>query len=241
MIEYDDRGWSVRFAEALMPKTANGINLDADIARARSENLETEFRGNLLGRLRPGRSGAIRLLSYVNHANMGSYREAIDAFLAGQGTQPDITAHRRQGRRKYGFGVNVEQGLTSDVNFFGRWGWNDGRNESFAYTEVDRTLELGADLKGDACRRRHDKIGGAFMLNAISGDHRRYLALGGLGFLLGDGALTYGREKIIEGYYRLHVWRGTFASFDLQRVWNPGYNQARGPVIVPTLRAHVDF
>lgn len=241
MIEYDDGRWSARFAETLMPKVANGINLDADIARARSENLETEFRGNLLGKLRPGRNGVIRLLSYVNHANMGSYREAIDAFLAGQGTQPDITAHRRQGRIKYGFGVNVEQELTSHVSLFGRWGWNDGRNESFAYTEVDRTLELGADLKGDVWRRKHDKIGADFVLNAISGDHRRYLALGGLGFLLGDGALTYSREKIVEGYYTLHIWRGTFASFDLQRIWNPGYNQVRGPVIVPTLRAHVDF
>lgn len=241
MIEYDDRTWSLRFAEVLMPKTANGINLDADITRARSENLETEFRGNFLGRLRRGHTGAIRLLSYVNHADMGSYREAIEAFLAGQGARPDITAHRRQGRIKYGLGLDFEQELTSHLNFFGRWGWNDGRNESFAYTEVDRTLELGADLKGQGWRRRNDKIGGVFTMNAISGDHRRYLALGGLGFLLGDGGLTYGREKIAEGYYTLHVWRGMFASFDLQRIWNPGYNQDRGPVIVPTLRAHVDF
>ena len=85
-------------------------------------------------------------------------------------------------------------------------------------------------------RRKLDKIGGAYVVNAISGDHRRYLALGGKGFLLGDGALTYGRERIFEGYYTSHLWRGLFASFDLQHVTNPGYNQDRGPVWVPSLR-----
>jgi hypothetical protein len=106
IVEYDDARWSVRFAEALMPKTANGINLDADIARARSENVEFEFRDNFLGHLRPGRSGMVRLLSYINHGDMGSYREAIKAFLAGQDKTPDVTKHRQQGRIKYGFGAN---------------------------------------------------------------------------------------------------------------------------------------
>ena len=32
MLEYADRAWAVRFAEALMPKVANGIHLDADIS-----------------------------------------------------------------------------------------------------------------------------------------------------------------------------------------------------------------
>ena len=79
------------------------------------------------------------------------------------------------------------------------------------------------------------------MANAIVAAHQQYLALGGLGFILGDGALTYGPEKIFEGFYTAHVWRGLFASFDLQHVNNPGYNQARGPVLVPGLRFHVDF
>ncbi len=40
MFEYHDRNYIVRFAEALMPKVANGIHLDADLARARAENVE---------------------------------------------------------------------------------------------------------------------------------------------------------------------------------------------------------
>jgi high affinity Mn2+ porin len=237
IVEYDDRSWSLRFAEVLMPKVANGIHLDADVTRARSENLETDVRGNRLLH----RAGKVRLLGFVNHANMGSYREAIDAFLSGKGARPDITAVRRQGRIKYGFGLNLEQEIPGHVTLFGRLGWSDGRNESFAYTEVDRTIEVGAGLPGNSWKRRNDRVGAAITINALSGDHRRYLALGGVGFLLGDGALTYGREKILEGYYTLHVWRGTFASFDLHRIWNPGYNQDRGPAIVPGLRLHVDF
>ncbi len=237
MVEYDDGRWSVRFAEALMPKVANGIQLDADLARARSENFETDYRGGFLHH----RDGVVRLVAYLNDANMGSYREAIDQFLAGKTSQPDIIATRRQGRHKYGVDLNFEQNLTDKVRAFGRWGWNDGRNESFVYTEVDRALELGGDYSGDAWRRKNDRAGAAFSLNAISGDHARYLALGGIGFLLGDGALNYGREKIFETYYTAHVWRGTFVSFDLQHVNSPGYNRDRGPVLVPGLRLHVDF
>jgi high affinity Mn2+ porin len=241
LIEYDDGAWSLRFAEALMPKVANGLQLDADLARARAENAEVDHEGNLLGRLRPGRAGTIRVLAYVNHGNMGSYREAINAFLSHQDQFPDITKHRRQGRVKYGLGANFEQELTARVRIFGRFGWNEGHNESFVYTEVNQALEFGGDWQGAAWHRRHDRMGGAFSLNALSGDHRRYLALGGLGFLLGDGALHYARERIFEGYYTAHVWRGTFVSFDLQHVTNPGYNRDRGPVLVPGARLHVDF
>lgn len=237
MVEYDDRRWSARFAEALMPKVANGENLDADLTRARSENMELEFRRHFL----PRRDGRLRVLSYVNHADMGSYRQAIAEFLAHRTPVPDIVATRQQGRIKYGFGVNAEQVLGHGVRAFARWGWNNGRTESFAYTEVDQTVTGGADLEGAAWHRRSDKVGAAFISNAISGDHREYLRLGGTGFLLGDGNLNYGRERIFEGYYTAHLWRGVFASVDLQHVTNPGYNRDRGPVLVPSLRLHVDF
>jgi high affinity Mn2+ porin len=237
MVEFDAGRWSLRFAEALMPKVANGIHLDADLARARSENVEAELRGHFL----PHRAGVVRALSYVNHADMGSYHEAIEAFLAGRDKVPDVTQHRRQGRIKYGFTANFEQALTGNLTAYGRFGWNEGHNESFAYTEVDQHVSFGAALAGPAWHRRYDRLGGAFALNAISGDHRRYLALGGSGFLLGDGNLNYGRERIFEGYYTAHIWRGTFVSIDLQHLDNPGYNRDRGPVLVPAARLHIDF
>ena len=237
IVEYDDHWWTVRFAEALMPKIANGIYLDADVARARAENLEIEARGNRFAH----RAGTVRLLGYLNHADMGNYSEANAEFLAGKTATPDIVATREEGRHRYGFGLNFEQEIAPKVSVFGRLGWSDGHNEAFCYTEDDRTAEAGAFADGHLWRRAGDRAGAAFVANGIVAAHQQYLALGGLGFLLGDGALTYGQEKIFEGFYTAHLWRGLFASYDFQHINDPGYNQARGPVAVSAVRFHVDF
>ena len=237
MAEYEDRNWGVRFSEALMPKVANGATLDYDVLRAHAENIEFEFRPEL----QKGKHTVLRLLSFVNHANMGSYREAIQAFLAGTDSKPTIVAHRRQGRIKYGFGLNTEQELTKTVRIFGRLGWNEGQNESYVYTEVDMAEEVGADWRLERWRRPNDKLGLAFMSNGISRLHQLYLKLGGNGFLLGDGRLTYGREDILESYYTAHLWRGIYMSPGIQWITHPGYNKDRGPVIVPGLRLHLEL
>jgi high affinity Mn2+ porin len=237
MLEYHDGPWAIRFAEALTPKVANGIHLDADLSRARSENVEFELHGALLKR----RAGTLRLLSFVNHANMGSYSEAVDSFLAGVTPTPDITAHPLRTTVKYGFGLNFEQPINKWMGLFGRWGWNEGQHESYAYTEVDQTYLIGMGGTGSAWGRRADRLGFTFVSNGISRDHQKYLALGGLGFLLGDGRLNYGRENIEELYYTLHLWRGIYPSFGLQHINNPGYNRDRGPVLVPSLRLHLEF
>jgi carbohydrate-selective porin OprB len=237
MLEYHDRWWGVRFAEALMPKVANGIHLDADMARARAENIEFEFHKETIRH----QQGVLRLLTFVNHANMGDYRQAVDNFLAGLTPIPEITAHPLQTTTKYGFSANFEQPLNDWMGVFGRWGWNEGQHESYAYTEVDQTDQIGVAFNGKAWRRKWDRTGAVFVSNGISRDHQQYLALGGNGFLLGDGRLNYGRENIFETYYTLHAWRGIYPAFGLQHINDPGYNRDRGPVLVPTLRLHVEF
>ena len=240
--EYDDKAWSARYALALMPTVANGIDLDWNLRRASGQNWEFELRkspfGSLLG---ADRKGVVRVLSYVNHAHMGLYREANKAFLSGEDSKPEITKHETFGAVKYGFTLNAEQELTSNLRAFTRVGWNEGQHESFAYTEVDQTVEFGGDYSGRSWSRPYDKLGVAFVSNAIKKDHQDYLKLGGLGFLLGDGKLNYSREDILEGYYNLHTWRGVYYALDLQYVNHPGYNQDRGPVLVESVRMHVDF
>jgi high affinity Mn2+ porin len=234
--EFYDGNWAFRFGEMLMPTVANGITLDWDLARARGENFEFEYHPSLM----KSRQTVIRPLAFVNHANMGNYREAIDGYLSGKDPTPDITEYRKQGRGKYGFGLNTEQELTSTLRMFARLGWNEGANESFAYTEIDRTAAVGVDWAPKVWNRPSDRIGSAFIDNGLSGDHRRYLALGGLGFILGDGGLTYGQERIWETYYTFHIWRGVSVATDLQRIWNPGYNEVRGPVFVYSFRLHLE-
>ena len=152
--EYDDRAWSARYVIALMPTVANGTNLDWNLRRARGENFEAELRrgpASLLGR-RSGlrvRKGAVRLLAFVNHADMGVYRDANKRALADRLAMgnpllaPEIAAHLPTTTVKYGVGLNFEQELPANLRLFGRFGWNEGQHESFAYTEVDQTFALG--------------------------------------------------------------------------------------------------
>jgi high affinity Mn2+ porin len=234
IVEYQGPRFELRFGEMLMPTVANGIDLDWKISKNRAENLELEIKY----RRRTEWAGTVRLLAYQNYAKMGSYREAIDTFV---GATPDITASRRDGRAKRGLGVNVIQNLWGTVRAFARLGWNDGSTETFAYTEIDNTLELGGDVRGVSWKRPDDKVGLACVSNGLSSVHRAYLRLGGQGFILGDGGLTYGRETIFEQYYNFHVWRGGFLAEDVQFVANPGYNSDRGPVWVFSLRGHLEF
>ncbi len=234
MADYEDRNWGFRFVEALMPKVANGIDLVWKPWQAHSENWQYELRCGLI----PKKPGAVRLLAYTNYANMGIYRDAV---AQAKGGVPEITNHPWHITRKYGFGINVEQNLTRNLTAFGRFGWNNDKTESFAFTEVGQTFSGGLGVNGVLWHRRYDRAGIAVVSNAISKDHQIYLADGGSGFLLGDGALNYGRENIVESYYTVHVWRGIYIAPGVQYIDNPGYNRARGPVVVPGLRAHVEF
>lgn len=237
VVDYEDRNWGFRFAEGLMPKVANGIDLVWKPWQAHAENWEYELRNGIV----PKKGGVIRLLAYTNYANMGIYRNAIAQFQAGLVTAPNITNHPWHITRKYGFGANLEQNLARDITAFARWGWDDGKTESFAYTEVDLTIAEGVTVNGARWHRKQDRAGVAFVSNGIKKDHQIYLADGGLGFLLGDGKLNYGRENTVESYYTAHVWRGIYVAPGVQHINNPGYNRDRGPVVVPTLRLHLEF
>jgi high affinity Mn2+ porin len=235
--DYEDRSWGLRFAEGLMPIVANGINLVWRPWQAHAENYEFELRRGLI----PKKDGVIRLLAYTNYANMGIYRNAIANFEDGLTPIPEIDVHPWHITRKYGFGVNLQQSLTRYLSAFARFGWDNGKTESFAYTEDDETVLLGLGAYGSWWHRNQDRAGFAFVSNGICKYHQTYLADGGYGFLLGDGGLAYGRENIVETYYTAHLWRGLYVGPDLQHINNPGYNRDRGPVLFPGFRLHLEF
>jgi high affinity Mn2+ porin len=229
--------FNLRFAEALLPKISTGVDLDYDVRHVHQENIELDYSTYTF----QGYGSHVRLLSFVSHSTLGIYQNANNAFLSGQDPTPDITAHRRAGVVKPGFGVNLEQDLPKNFRAYFRAGWNDGRYESFSLTEMNNEVSFGADLTGDAWHRSLDRIGSAFVNSGLSSQHREYLALGGLGFELGDGALSYGRESASETYYTAHVKGGLYLAAQLSFINNPGFNRARGPVVVPGVRAHIDF
>ncbi|HEV3196431.1 MAG TPA: carbohydrate porin [Bryobacteraceae bacterium] len=232
--EFHTRNWSLRYASAAMPRVANGLRLDHRLFRNRGDMFEGEYRYAV-----NQHPGAIRLLHYQNRANAGAYAEAI-RLAELNGGPPVVTATRRNGRLKYGFGLNLEQELTKEIGVFARLGWNDGKTESFAFTAIDRLATGGISIAGRRWHRPFDTVATELTVSGTSGVHALYLARGGYDFLIGDGRLQYGPEYVSETYYSARLLPWLFASFDLQHVSNPAYNQERGPLWIPSIRLHVE-
>lgn len=232
--EYIDRGWAVRVGRFIQPREPNGQQLDPHIARHYGDQLELQRDYEAA----PGAPGTVRLLAWRNKARMARY---ADALAAAAGGAPSLDAVRGPEHTKAGAGMNVEQALGAELGLFGRAMWADGRTETYAFTEADRSASFGAALKGTRWGREADTLGLALASNHLSGGHRAVLAQGGLTFFLGDGQLRYQPERIVEAYY---AWQPTPAftvSADVQRIAHPGYNADRGPVNAFGLRLHTEL
>lgn len=243
--EWINPDFAVRLGFFQMPVMANGIQLASYLPDNNGENLEVELHPKAMATA--AGPGIIRLLAYRNMAHMGNY-EASLRLAAQTHTTPDIVDTESNGNVKYGFGLNFEAPLRDGGNtgIFGRLGWDDGATESFAYTECDRHVDVGYQLSGAHWRRPDDVFAIDVLENGIVTAHQQYLAEGGLGFLLGDGNLSYGPERIAESYYNYQISKdGAAANFfvgpDFQYIEDPGYNSARGPVSVLSFRAHLEY
>ena len=106
------------------------------------------------------------------------------------------------GAVKYGFGLNVEQELTDNLRVFGRFGWNEGQHESFAYTEVDQTVEFGGDYRrqraGLAPTTSSASPSSPTPSSATTSTISRSAASASSS---ATASLNYAREDILEGYY----------------------------------------
>jgi hypothetical protein len=233
--------YALRLGSFQMPTLANGNHFDPDLRRGRGDHAELTV-------LVPGSATIVRLLGFVNHARMGSYQLALDRAAAARAartadTIPDIVATGAPGRRKYGVGLNLEQPLADEgeTGLFARFGWSDGENESFAFTEVDRHASAGLQVSGVHWGRTGDRFGVAGLAHGIVAVHQLYLAAGGVGFLLGDGQLSYGPEQILEGYYRAQLGDYLQVGPDLQLIRHPGYNRDRGVAKVIAFRVNLRY
>ncbi|HET7765606.1 MAG TPA: carbohydrate porin [Burkholderiales bacterium] len=233
-LEYFDGGWALRAARFMMPKQSNGLALNPRIFYSFGDQVELEH-AHTLG----SQAGKLRLLAYRNQADMGGYRDSL-ADAAAAGATPDLATSRKK-RVKYGFGISLEQSVSSSVGVFARASWNNGEAEEFAFTEIDRSVSAGFLIKGTAWSRESDSLGVALVRDGVSGPHRDYLAAGGLGFFIGDGRLSYRTENIFEAFYSLGVVKEVWVSADFQRIFDPAYNSDRGPVSVASARFHYGF
>jgi hypothetical protein len=234
-LEYFHDDSRLRVGRFIQPKEPNQLALDPRIFKHYGDQIEIE-RAYALAE----RPGKVRFLAFRNVARMARYQDALD-LAAQTGGAPDINAVRTVERVKRGFGFNFEQEISSSAGLFARASWADGQTETYAFTEIDRSLSGGVSVKGGTFGRPQDTLGMAYVRNALSTAHRDYLAAGGLGFFLGDGALNYRPEVILETYYSLNVAKDAWFSADFQRISNPGYNADRGPASVISARLHYGF
>jgi high affinity Mn2+ porin len=229
------KNWIFRYALTAMPKEANESNMEFKLGKAQGMVLEIE-RDNI-GRKDATHFWNVHVGAFFNQARMGNYQQSVQKAIANS-TIPDITDSREYGRTKYGYYAGADY----NSNFFHymiKASWSDGKNETWAFTEIDRSIAVGMRMDGELWKRKKDNAGIAYVGNGLSKDHRNYLAMGGYGFIIGDGKLNYGMEQIVEAYYNWNVGKYFFISPDYQFVLHPAYNKDRGPAHVLSVRVHV--
>jgi high affinity Mn2+ porin len=233
VLQFISPKWEVRYGAALMPKTANGDKMNWDVKHSLSQTLEAVHNYTIHNRV-----GHLRVLGFYTYTGMGNYLQSLRLSP----DSPDVMATRRYGRNKFGWGVSFDQELTDYLGMFMRFSWNDGRNETWAFTEIDRSISGGIVVKGSRWKRNRDEAGIALVISGLSDEHRKYVAAGGKGFILGDGRLNYGPENVFEFDYKASLYKDyLFLSVAYQLVLNPGYNIDRGPVNVFSVRLHAEI
>lgn len=235
--------WTLRAGYFQLPGSKNGFTADDRLLMIPAAGSSGKFfqswgtaveieRRYQLGAL----PGAVRVLGWADEANLLNYRQAT-LLLRAHGNHADLTAARAY-RYKHGFGLNFEQRLTTTLGVFSRLGWNDGQSEGWMYTDAHWTASLGTRLIGSRWHRPGDSAGFAFVASGASRSAQAFLQAGGTDILSGDGALSYGSEKLTELYYSFPVSPSLTATPDFEYARNPAFNHARGPVPIFALRLH---
>lgn len=233
--EWYKGAWALRAGLFDLSRVPNQPALEIDFSQYQV-NGEVEHR-HVLG----GHPGAVRVGFFFTRGRLTRLSDAITYYNA-IGSVPTDLAPLRKMTDKWGVHVNAEQEVSDSFGFFLRAGYGDGKVEADDFTDIDRTFAIGGQMKGKAWGRASDRIGLAGVVNGISKLHQQFLADGGLGTLVGDGALPHpGDEWIIESYYGWQVIRGTSVTLDYQFIANPAYNRDRGPAHVFALRLHSGF
>ena len=134
--------------------------------------------------------------SYVNHAHMGLYRDADQGLSLRR--RSDSGDHEARDVRRGEVRLRPQRRAGADARICASLAASAGTRASTSPSPTPRStrpLSLAATTRAEAWSRPYDKLGVAFVSNAIKADHQAYLKLGGLGFLLGDGKLNYAPRR----------------------------------------------
>jgi high affinity Mn2+ porin len=235
-VELYEGPWAIRTAAMDLSTVPNSPDLTGGLFRQFQLDEEIEYDQTWLA----GRTGKIKLLGFASRGQMGRFDDAL-AHAALTGAAPD-TALVRHYRTRLGVALNVEQPVSDHGGLFLRAGLDQGRYETYEYTDIDRTVAGGGQIDGARWGRKDDTVALALVVSGISQAHEAYLAAGGLGVLVGDGRLPHpGAEAVVETYYSLAIVKGVHLTLDSQTLVNPAYNRDRGPAEVIGLRLHGQY
>jgi len=234
-VEWKQNWWTLRAGGFQLSTVPNGYDIDPKIGHQYMAVTEFETRYNLFGQ-----PGEVKLLAFGDNGNFAKFKDVINLAISQGNLPPDVTA-LQQRHFKPGMGVNFEQQIMPGFGIFARASMSDGRYQTVDYTDVDRQITGGVVAEGQFWGRDKDTIGFALAASGISGDHQKYFALGGLGTYIGDGALSYASEHVLETFYKIGINKYTHLTFDYQLLDNPGYNSSRGPANVFGLRLRAEF
>jgi high affinity Mn2+ porin len=234
---YND--WAFRLSRMTGPVEPNLLPIDWDILKHYGDQFEIEHKHFI-----NTHEGKIRLISWRDRAVLASFSDATSYLLSHPGTDPQTIFNVRGGdKTKYGFGINMEQELASDVGYFLRVMKADGKTETYAFTEVDESFSTGLLLNGEYWKRFNDSFGVALSQNMLSKERRTYLESGGISYFIGDGGnnFCYKPEIYSELFYSINLIKKTWLTLDYQHIANPAYNANRGPIEVYAFRLHTEF
>jgi high affinity Mn2+ porin len=232
LFELNQPRWALRAGYFLLPAVANTDRFDLRGPAVGQWLAELEHRHSLFDR-----PGKVQLFGWLAHGNIGSY----PAALARSPAAPDVAQTRGRDRFNEGLVLSFEQAVSDALGLFARASWSPEEGESMGWTDCGQAFTAGGVLKGASWHRPEDALGVAGLIEGLSPVARRYFAAGGMGTIIGDGALHYRPEMVLEAYYAYRPLRWATATLDAQVIDNPGYNADRGPVTVFSLRLHADF
>src|SRR6202044_1372954 len=124
-----------------------------------------------------GQTGRVLLTGFDSRPRMGLLDQAI-ALAEATGTTPNPASVRRF-RSRLGVSIDLEQPLSADLGVFARAGKAAGNVEIYEFSDIDRSIQVGAALNRVRWRRPGDTIGVAAIDNGISAEREQYLNAGG--------------------------------------------------------------
>jgi high affinity Mn2+ porin len=246
---WDD--WGFRAGRITPPKDPNQLPVDFRLFKYYGDQMEVQHKHTIRGQ-----EGMVRVLAFRNRENMGRFSDAIAAFQADPAENattcttfnygshnsgaPDLCWARKPNVKK-GIGGFAEQTLGHGLGVFGRAMYADGKTEVYSYTSDDRSATVGLLVNGTAWKRPGDDAGIGGNIGWISNVHAKYLGMGGIDGFVGDGAITAAAEESLDLFYSANFGKIYWLSGDYQHIAHPGFNAARGPVNIFTVRIHGDF